>query len=70
MRILTSIVIVTALVVCFGCANEEPAPVEQPEVQVDSEPIAEEGFESGDVGDTMTVGEEEETETEEESPSH
>ena len=53
-----------ALVVCFGCARNEPAPAEQPETpaetQADTEPIAEEGFESGEVGETMTVGDGEE----------
>lgn len=63
MRILTSIVIVTALVLCLGCAKKESAPVEEvaapAEAQVDAEPIAEEDFEAGDVGDAMTVGDDE-----------
>lgn len=61
MRLMTSIALVVALVVCFGCAKKESAPANQPEsqadAQVDIEPIAEEDFESGEVGETMTVGE-------------
>lgn len=63
MRLMTSIVIVVALVVCLGCAKKEVAPAEQPQTpaaaEVDSTPIAEEDFEAGEVGDNMTVGDEE-----------
>jgi len=59
MRILTSIVIVTALVVCLGCAKKETAPVEQTAAPVDTETLAEEDFEAGEVGDSMTVGDDE-----------
>lgn len=73
MRLFSSIVIVVALVVCFGCAENEPAPVEQPEIpaeaQVDTAPVANEDFEAGEVGDTMTVGDGE-ADSEEEGSSH
>ncbi len=72
MRLIISIVLVAALIFCFGCAKKESALVEQPEgpaeAQVDTEPIAEEGFESGEVGDTMTVSDGEDAEADADVP--
>ena len=74
MRLLTSMVLVVALVVCFGCAKKESAPADQPqsaaESQGDSAAIAAEDFESGEVESVVVDGDETEPAPQDDGTSH
>jgi len=48
MRVLISFVIVLFLVVCAGCAKQEPAPAVDEAPAADTEPIATEDFAAGE----------------------
>lgn len=59
MRFIICSVVVLSLVLCAGCANQEPAPADQPAPAVeapavDADPIAAEDFESGEAEGVMT----------------
>jgi len=59
MRFIICFVIVVSLVLCAGCAKQEPAPADQPAPAAeapaaDADPIAAEDFESGEVEGVVT----------------
>jgi len=58
MRLIICCVVVLSLVLCAGCAKQEPAPAEQAPTEqapaVDEEPIASEDFESGEAEGVVT----------------
>jgi type IV pilus biogenesis protein CpaD/CtpE len=49
MRFIICVVVAVALVGLTGCAKNEPAQVDQPADQTETEPISAEDFESGEV---------------------
>ena len=70
MRLMISVLVAIALVLCLGCAKQETAPAE-PEAastqapQTDADPIASEDFESGEIDGAMEAADVEEEAQEE-----
>jgi len=58
MRSIIVVVIMLALIGLTGCAKKDTAPADQPETQPESQTIATEDFESGEVEAVVEDGEE------------